>query len=259
MADIFERYEKKYLLNREQRAFLEAALREVMKIDPFGRSTIRNLYYDTPDYRLIRKSLEKPVYKEKLRVRSYRKVSGDDEVFVELKKKYDGIVYKRRVSMPEKEAMRCLREGAFPGDRNQICRELNYFVKLYGGLQPRVYLNYDRIAYFGKEDPNLRISFDTNIQWRTGDLSLCSEPGGRQILQEGESLMEIKAAGAMPLWLVELMNRAKVQPASISKYGTAYRTMLLENSLDYLKNLCIEAAPGRRMQKTIRREGVNYA
>ena len=227
----FRRKEIKFLLNPRQRAALEEAMRGHMKADEYGESTISSLYYDTPDSLLIRRSLEKPLYKEKLRLRSYGTAKPDSKIYIELKKKYDGIVYKRRVSMPEKEAMRCLREGAFPGDRNQICRELNYFVKLYGGLQPRVYLNYDRIAYFGKEDPNLRISFDTNIQWRTGDLSLCSEPGGRQILQEGESLMEIKAAGAMPLWLVELMNRAKVQPASISKYGTAYTQRFREGTL----------------------------
>lgn len=259
MPDVFERHEKKYLLDAEQRARIEEALQTYMKSDAYGKSTVRNLYYDTPDFRLIRRSLEKPVYKEKLRIRSYRKVTGEDEVFVELKKKYKGIVYKRRITMPENEAMRYLAGDADCLPDSQIGREIDYFCRMYGRLEPKVYLNYDRTAYFGKNDPGLRISFDEKIQWRTTGLRLTEEPGGRDILDEGQSLMEIKAGSAMPVWLAEMMSEAKILPVSISKYGTAYRTMLAEGSVLFLKNLCLEKAFGKNGNQIKSEEAVVYA
>ena len=237
MANIFERVEKKYMVNARQRKFIEDELLYRMTPDPHGRSTIRNIYYDTYDYRLARRSAEKPLYKEKLRVRSYKTVSGDDEVFVELKKKYNGVVYKRRTTVTEKDVERFLREGTAPGESDQIKKEIRYFCDIYSSIQPKVYLSYDRTAYFGKDDPDLRISFDRNIKWRTTGLSLTEEPGGRDILEEGLSIMEVKAAGAMPLWLVDILNRSEAKKGSFSKYGTAYQTMLAEGSLEYLQDL----------------------
>ncbi len=258
MQDVFERHEKKYLLNAGQREWIEAALQEYMKPDAFGNSTIRNIYYDTPDFRLIRKSLEKPVYKEKLRVRSYRKVTGTDKVFVELKKKYKGIVYKRRIEMPETEATAFLAGEAVPGSDTQIGREIDYFCRIYGRPEPKVYLNYDRVAYFGKTDPNLRISFDRKIEWRTDGLRLTEEPGGREILAEGQSLMEIKAGSAMPVWLAGMISEAKILPVSVSKYGTAYQTMLAEGKIAFLKNLCLEKV-FRERRGQIKKEETAYA
>ncbi len=244
MADVFERHEKKYLLDARQRAFIEAELIKRMTPDAHGESTIRNLYYDTPDYRLIRKSLDKPVYKEKLRVRSYRKVTGEDKVFVELKKKYKGIVYKRRIALPEQTAMKFLAGEPLELKKagTQILKEIDYFCRVYGRPEPKVFISYDRIAYFGIHDSSLRISFDRNICWRTTELSLGSEPGGRPIMEEGQSLMEIKAGGSMPIWLVELLNRGKILPVSFSKYGKAYQTMLAEGSVTFIPEAAGTAA-----------------
>lgn len=237
MGNVFERAELKYLLSASQRAIVENELHDLMIPDPHGESTIRNIYYDTYDFRLARRSVEKPVYKEKLRVRSYKKVTGEEKVFVELKKKYDGIVYKRRTEMPEKDV-----EGFLTGlngtkDFDQIQKEILCFCRTYGSVRPRVFLSYERSAFFDRTDPDLRISFDRNIRWRTTGLSLTKDPGGRDILDDGMSIMEIKAAGAMPLWLVDILNRAKAAKTSFSKYGTAYQTMLLEGSLKYIKDL----------------------
>ena len=102
---VFKRYELKYLLTERQKKCVMEAMEPCMTPDAYGRTTIRNIYFDTADYRLARRSIEKPVYKEKLRIRSYEKASGASPVFVELKKKYKGVVYKRRISMPEREAM----------------------------------------------------------------------------------------------------------------------------------------------------------
>ena len=223
--DIFQRHEIKYLVNSRQRALLEQAFRSRMVPDPHGESTICNIYYDTPDYRLIRHSLEGPVYKEKLRMRSYGTVSPDDEVFLELKKKYKGVVYKRRIALQEWEASSYMAGWrALPQD-SQIGREIAYFRSFYQPLRPMVYLCYDRCAYFSTEDAQLRATFDANIRWRTEDVSLTAPAGGQPLLQPWQSLFEIKTASAIPLWLVELLDAGQIRKASFSKYGEAYKTL----------------------------------
>ncbi len=224
--NIFERHELKFLINEWQRRFLEQALRERIVPDPHGESTVCNVYYDTPDFRLIRASLEKPVYKEKLRLRSYGPALPDDSVFLELKKKYRGIVYKRRISVTEQEAVDFLNGAASLPEESQISREIDYFVQFYQDLGPAMYLSYDRAAFFSREDPDLRVTFDKKIRWRTEDLRLSEKPGGASILAPGQSLMEIKAADAIPLWLVDLLNEGQIRQISFSKYGRAYMSML---------------------------------
>ena len=223
---IFQRRELKFLLTGEQRAALEAAFADRMVPDPHGESTICNIYYDTPDYRLIRTSLEKPVYKEKLRIRSYGPAAPEQEVFLELKKKYKGIVYKRRVSLPLRAAEDYFAGRAPLPELGQIGREIEYFNQYYGGLVPALYLCYDRTAFFSRETTDLRVTFDRAISWRQEGLTLASPAGGRQVLPKGASLMEIKAADAIPLWLVELLSRYSIRQTSFSKYGEAYKTIL---------------------------------
>jgi hypothetical protein len=227
MADnIFQRYEIKYLVTRQQREEIEKALEGRMFPDEYGYSMICNVYYDTPDFRLIRKSLEKPVYKEKLRHRSYGQVGEDGRTYIELKKKYQGIVYKRRISMPEQEAAEYLQGDKPLKKQSQIAREIDYFRSFYQKLIPRMYICYERIAYYCEADSGLRITFDTDIKWRLDELSLKAAPGGQDILEPGQSLMEVKTAGAIPMWLVNVLNREEIRQTSFSKYGLAYITMI---------------------------------
>ena len=225
---IFKRYEIKYLVSAEQRQILENAFTGKMIPDEHGKSTICNVYCDTPDYRLIRTSLEKPVYKEKFRIRSYGRAAEEGKVFMELKKKYDGIVYKRRISLKQSEAAAYIAGTAQLPEDGQIEREMDYFVQFYGGLVPAMYLCYDRTAFFSVNDPGLRVTFDENILWRTDRVRLTSHPNGRQLLKPGQSLMEIKCGEAMPLELVRLLNANSIRPLSFSKYGSAYKTMIAE-------------------------------
>lgn len=226
---VFKRHELKYLLSDWQRAMLEQGLQEYMQPDVYGQSTICSLYCDTPDYRLIRESVQKPVYKEKLRLRSYGQTAPEGEVFLELKKKYAGIVYKRRIRLPQPEAMAFLTQGApLPGD-DQISRELTWFRDFYGTLQPAVYLCYDRTAYTGLLDPSLRLTLDRSIRWRTTQLRLDARPGGQALLEPGQNLLEIKTADAMPMWLVHLLNACQLRQCSFSKYGGAYALLLQES------------------------------
>ena len=228
----FKRYELKYLITKKQKQMIQEAFEPYMKGDEYGKSTICNIYFDTPDSLLIRRSLEKPVYKEKLRVRSYGRASEDGEVFVELKKKYKSVVYKRRVNATEQEAMEYLCKGVPLPKQSQITEEIDYVFEFYKDLSPAVYLSYEREAFYGKEDRELRITFDENILWRNEDISLCSEVYGEPILKQGYALMEIKIAEAMPLWLVKLLSDNHIYKTSFSKYGCAYQEMLRNQKLN---------------------------
>lgn len=224
--NVFQRIELKYLLSPEDKKAVLDAMAEYMRIDSYGRTTIRNIYYDDPSFRLIRRSIEKPQYKEKLRVRSYRRAEPNSEVFVELKKKYKGVVFKRRVSLPESVAADWLCGGVIPND-GQIFREIEYFRDFYSSLRPSLFLSYEREAYYLISGGDLRITFDENIYARTTDLSLCSEAYGDPVLPEGRTLMEIKSSGAMPLWLTKVLSERGIYKTSFSKYGVAYTKYIL--------------------------------
>lgn len=224
--NVFKRYEIKYLLTREQKDRVLAAMQPHMKPDKYFRSTIRNLYFDTDNYRLIRHSIEKPAYKEKLRIRSYCQSGAESPVFVELKKKYAGVVYKRRLVMPLQQAMDWVCGGKPCPASSQIADEINYFMDYYGTLRPKVFLSYDREAYCGREGGDFRVTFDEQILCRQDRLSLEEEPSGKGILPEGKVLMEIKTSGAIPLWMSHVLTREKIFKTSFSKYGTAYQTMI---------------------------------
>ena len=228
----FERYEKKYLLDEIQyKEFIKRTGGRIVP-DEYGTTTICNIYFDTPDARLIRTSLEKPVYKEKLRLRSYGTPGTDGPVFLELKKKYKGIVYKRRESMVLSEAEGYLLRHEAPGVETQVLREIDWFLKYYRDIRPAMYIAYDRIAAYDTQKPELRVTFDWNIRFRNQELDLKKGTWGQQILEEGQQLMEIKITGAMPVWLCELLDQLCIYPVSFSKYGKAYRMQQAEERKD---------------------------
>lgn len=218
----FRRYEQKYLLTLSQKQALLQVMEPYMALDSYGRTTIQNLYYDTDSYRLVRRSMERPDYKEKLRVRSYGTAREDGSVFVELKKKYDHVVYKRRVSLPEKTAMAWLSGDVTAAPEGQIPREIDYFREFYGDLQPRVFLSYEREAYFERGGGDFRVTFDDSILTRCTALSLKSSAWGTPLLPSGTVLMELKSSGGIPLWMTRFLTEQHIYKTSFSKYGAAY-------------------------------------
>lgn len=224
---IFKRYELKYMLTRRQAALLREAMRGRMALDRFGHSTIRNLYLDTDSYRLVRRSIEKPLYKEKLRVRAYDKTGPDDAVFVELKKKFDHVVYKRRLALPRRAAMDALRRGEPLPAEGQIAREIAAFRDFYGPtLKPAMFLSYEREAYYPVDDSDFRLTLDENILWRTDHLDLGASCWGAALLGPDQVLMELKTGGGIPLWMTRFLTENRIPKVSFSKYGTAYRQMV---------------------------------
>ena len=218
---IFRRIEKKYLLDQNTYQLLMDSLQDFVVPDKYPKSSIRNIYYDTNDHRLIRTSLDKPVYKEKFRVRCYGDVDESSSVFVELKKKYKGVVYKRRVGMTLEESKNFIHNSKILGKDLQIESEILYFLQYYN-LTPAMSISYDRLSFCGKDDKELRITFDTNIIYRDKDLMLEKGVGGKQLLDTGQYVMEIKIPDSMPLWLAEILDNLKIYPTSFSKYGKAY-------------------------------------
>ncbi|MBR2832141.1 MAG: polyphosphate polymerase domain-containing protein [Oscillospiraceae bacterium] len=225
LQSCFRRYEKKYLLTQEQYRAVKRGMAPFMKPDPHPRYTVCSVYYDTGHYDLIRASLEKPVYKEKLRLRSYGVPDGRDPVFVEVKKKYDGVVYKRRVTMAAQDAVRYL-EGARNGDGSQIGRELDWFLRFYRP-EPKVFIAYDREAYASADGGELRLTFDSALRVRAVDLDLRSGDHGVPLMDKDLVLMEIKIPGTAPLWLAQLLSEEHIFPDSFSKYGTYYKRFVL--------------------------------
>ena len=221
----FARYEKKYLLTPAQYHALQIGMAPYMDADEHGQYTICNIYYDTPDFQLIRTSLEKPVYKEKLRLRSYGVPKEDSKVFVEIKKKFDGVVYKRRTVMVPGEAAAYLDGTGRPRKEDQICREIDWFLQTYP-LEPRAFIAYDRSALAGRENSELRVTFDTNLRWRDTDLDLRRGDHGQLLLPNTQILMEVKIPGAAPLWMSRLFSENGVFGTSFSKYGYCYQTCL---------------------------------
>lgn len=218
----FARIEKKYMLTPPQYRQILRGIGPYVRSDAYANYTICNVYYDTDDFQLIRASLEKPVYKEKLRMRSYGVPGDGDKVFVELKKKFDGIVYKRRVVLPVEEAVRYVHDGRKPREDSQIFREIDFFLHRCRP-SPKVFIAYDREAYAGIDLPDLRITFDTGLRWRDTGLDLRCGSQGRPLLGNDQILMELKIPGAAPLWLARLLSQAEAFPTSFSKYGTWYK------------------------------------
>ncbi|MGB4660735.1 MAG: polyphosphate polymerase domain-containing protein [Mobilitalea sp.] len=251
-VEVFNRCEKKFIITEEIYRNIRPELEEYMEVDAYSRNgdfyTICNIYYDTPDNQIIRRSIEKPAYKEKLRLRSYGMVESRDKVYLEIKKKYDGIVNKRRISIPLEDAYRFIQTREKPKLGNikneQVINEIDYMLKRYPLLQPTLYLSYDRNAMFGIDNKEFRITFDTNIRTRREELSLEKDNYGELLLPPGLWIMEAKISNATPLWFAELLSKYKIYPTTFSKYGTEYQKSILHrgviNSKSKLKQISID-------------------
>ena len=228
--EVFNRYEHKYLLDNETYKRVIEVMDEHMSLDKYNKGhrayTIANIYFDTDDDHLIRASLDKPKYKEKLRLRAYGVPEESTKVFLEIKKKFNGIVNKRRTTLKLCEAYDFVKTGTAPKPKEymneQVMREITYFLHCYD-LKPKLYLAYDRVAYFEKGNPDLRISFDHNIRSRRYDVALEDGDYGKALLDNDTYLMEIKTSKAMPIWLSHMLNELNIKRVSFSKYGTEFK------------------------------------
>lgn len=280
-TDVFERKEIKYRLSARQHRAMAAALAGHMTPDEFGCTNVVSIYFDTPDRSLIDRSLEKPLYKEKLRLRSYGMPEESDRVFVEIKKKFDGIVYKRRVSLSYAAAraylsgapygMACaqhpLPDPVMAAESHaphsvQIASEIDRFMVQHRPLRASMLISCQRTAYAeletlealerGEAAEGLRITFDSDIAYRDLFASQVSNP--RHLLGAGEAVMEVKSAGPFPLWLVKVLNECRAYPSSFSKYGEAYRACAA--AAEESQPMRSRAVPGKGAERPAADDGI---
>lgn len=248
-VEVFNRYEKKYMISDKTYHIIKPFLDKHMEADEHSQGsdfyTICNIYYDTEDNEIIRKSIERPLYKEKLRLRSYGIMGQQDKVYLEIKKKFEGCVNKRRTSIILEDAYRYLERKQKPEIKGsmdgQILSEIDYLVQRYPTLHPVVFLSYDRKAMFDREDKNFRITFDHNILTRRYDLGLHYGIYGDQLLQGDQWIMEAKINRAAPLWFAELLSQYRIFPVTFSKYGTEYTKHIIgsNNTDTYYNKMCV--------------------
>lgn len=232
--EVFMRNEIKYLISKKQYDALLERLENMVRVDEYGRTEIMNIYFDTDDYRLIRTSLDKPVYKEKMRLRTYGVPGDESNAFIEIKKKYNGVVYKRRISTSYSKAVDYLIEDrGLVHEDNQKLGEIEEMRHIYGKLKPAMTICYERVAMVGIEDPELRITFDSNIRWRTKEMDLKNGTYGRDIIGRDQYLMEIKIANSMSMELAKILSELRIFPVSISKYGRGYTDMIFREERAY--------------------------
>ncbi len=232
MADIFRRVEKKYILDKKQYNMIRNIMADHMIPDEYGKSTICNIYFDTNSYDLIGHSITKPFFKEKIRLRSYGTPNQDSNVFLEIKRKVDGIVCKRRIEMKLNEFNNYMNDKKSINNENvQIKNELDYYFDRFN-LKKTMYISYNREAFYDKSDRDFRITFDNNIIARDYNLNLEKGNYGDNILEQDKYIMEIKTLGSIPLWFVKLISECEISPCGFSKYGEAYTQLVLkENDL----------------------------
>jgi len=241
LQSIFKRLEKKYLITREQGAVIRNVLSRHMTPDDFGEYLVQNLYYDTENWDIIRASIENPIYKEKLRLRCYGIPNQAANLFLELKKKYKGIVYKRRVSIPIKEFSSRTVRDIVSDEPSQIACELDFYLT-NNPVTEKIYISYVRSAFAGVEDDGLRVTFDTDIRYRLDCLDYLHPDNGRLVLPPDNMLMEIKTLGGMPLWMSRILCDNKIFPTSFSKYGACYNDIVLRPPESKTERLVVVSA-----------------
>lgn len=229
MAEFFRRVEKKYIITNEQYEYIKNRFKDMMIQDVHGKSKICNIYFDTDNYELISHSIQKPIYKDKIRLRSYNTPKKEDLVYLELKRKYEGVVSKRRLQIKLKDVYKYFEKGYLQTGDMQIKSELDYYFKHFK-LKPTMFLSYDREAFYSKEDENFRITFDSNIIARNYDLNLEEGNYGVSLLEKEKYIMEIKTLGAIPLYFVEILSDCNIYPCGFSKYGEAYTQLVLKKN-----------------------------
>ncbi len=215
---IFRRTEIKYILSEEKIKSLMWLIEPYLKKDQYFKSTNCSVYYDSKNRYLAIHSLEKPLYKEKVRIRSYGVPKPDDIVFLEIKKKYKGIGSKRRIPIKLSDLNNYLKTGRLDSNSEIIKAELDTCFKRYN-LKPTMFLAYDRTSYCDKDDPTFRVTFDRNVRSRNTNLSLEKGDFGKQFFKNGEVVMEVKALERFPFYFVHALSKLKIYPASFSKYG----------------------------------------
>ena len=218
---VFKRIEKKYVLDEKQLKKLFFKIKPYIMKDKYYQSTINNIYFDTNSNDLIINSIDKPLFKEKIRVRSYGIPNEYDNVFLEIKTKNNGVVGKRRIAISLNEFNDFLENHNYDKN-NQIMKEIVYHFEYYK-LVPKRFIAYDRKSFVGINNKNLRITVDANLRSREDNLCFEAGSSGCKYFDKPHYIVEIKTPNSIPLWLAKILSELKIYPMSFSKYGSIYK------------------------------------
>ena len=225
----FERVEQKYLLNQDEYDHIQTLIKKYFDKDRYYQSKIYNIYFDNDNNDLLIDSLEKPIFKKKIRLRSYDGINKNDNLYFEIKEKYKGIVYKRRIKLTVNEYNKYINERIIPD--KQIMKEIDYYINYYK-VHPYIFLAYDRLSYCGKDNPEFRITFDTNLRYRYDNLELIDTNNNQNYFKDNKYIMEVKTLDSLPCWFVNYLSVNKIYPRSFSKVGSIYEK---ERGLCYVR------------------------
>ncbi len=219
--DTFKRVEDKYIMTKKQAARFMELCSSHLKEDTYFRYTVRSVYFDSERSDLVIRSLMKPDYKMKLRLRSYCDPQGDTPVFLETKKEFEDIIYKRRIGLSYDEAIAYLDYGIPHHVKNNTADEIDYLLNYYN-LSEKVMIAYDRECYASKTEDDVRITFDSNVRYRIDGFSMVLDGSEKRLTDEDTVVMEVKAMDRYPLWLTKTLSAMKLYRGSFSKYGKIY-------------------------------------
>jgi len=217
---IITRQEVKYLISRASHDALLRDLANHLVPNKFFAQTIHNVYFDNDTNDLILRSIEKKEFKDKLRLRAYHMDGELGNPLIELKKKYKGTSYKRRIKLTIEQARDLINGGAL-NHTGQIADEMRFLIARTG-CTPKMYIGYDRASYDVVGHDDLRITFDSNVRCRTTNLDFAPNPADKNIIDADHYILEIKAADTFPLWLTDALTRNGIFPQSFSKYARAF-------------------------------------
>ncbi|MCL1787878.1 MAG: polyphosphate polymerase domain-containing protein [Defluviitaleaceae bacterium] len=224
MESIFRRQEVKFVITDAQRGQIYDFVAGRIPPDVFGKYLVQSLYFDTDHWDVICTSIDKPLFKEKLRLRCYGVPNLHSTMYLELKKKYRGIVHKRRIAFPMAELEHKSVRDIAAADTTQVGRELNFYLQSMP-VHEKVHISYHRAAF--EDDSGLRITFDTDVRFRTNLLDYQHPDGGRPILPPGLTVIEVKTLGGIPMWLARAFSNLSIYPTSFSKYGVGYKKYIV--------------------------------
>ncbi|CAM4222648.1 VTC domain [Lederbergia lenta] len=247
--EIFSRREQKYLITREQYEQIVKEIALYMRPDKYGRDgkyTVTSLYFDNQDHQIYFETKNKLKYRQKLRLRVYDKTNREGIAFFEVKQKHKNVVNKRRMTMPLSEAYRYLEEGSEQGlssyqtSNPQVLREIDHFIRFYQ-LEPEMVVSYDRHAFHGVNDPELRITFDLELRCRNEELSIEAGPYGEHFIDPSYVVLEVKVNDSVPLWLARILQNLDCEQKSASKFCTS-KELLRKHELpqgEWMENTAI--------------------
>lgn len=234
--EVFNRYELKYIVNKALYKELLQALQGHVFMDKHGDQDgyymVMNLYYDTADHLFFNETVNRQQFRQKLRLRGYNHINRDSNVFLEIKKKYRGVVYKRRTLLKLPEAYAFLADtlskkdySLYDASNTQILGEVD-FLKQFYQLEPKVIVSYDRQAFQGIHEEDLRVTFDRNLLKRETDLRIESRSDGELFMDPSLYVLEVKVNDRIPLWLSHILNDFQCWRQGYSKYTSSYNSDL---------------------------------